>query len=88
MLFLWCLLPFLVLMVLVGNRRVNEEEDSGHSHSDPMNEGEESGERGDFEADGGGLSQKLRRVKVVEPLSLYAHMVVIQINLIAVHTPT
>jgi hypothetical protein len=36
-------------MVLFGSRQVNEEDDSGHSHSDPdypMNEGEEGGERG------------------------------------------
>ena len=49
MFFLWFFLPFLVLMVLFGNRHVNEEDDSGHSHSDPdypMNEGEEGGEGG------------------------------------------
>jgi hypothetical protein len=93
MFFLWCFLPFLVLMVLIGSRHVNEEDDSGHSHSDPdysMTEGEEGGEGDDNEVDSppcGGMLQNLRRVEVVEPLSFYAHMVVVQENLIAVHTP-
>jgi hypothetical protein len=55
MIFLWFFLAFLVLMVLFGNRRVNEEDDSGHSHSDPdypMNEGE-GGEGDDNEVDSG-----------------------------------
>jgi hypothetical protein len=59
MFFLWCFLPFLVLMVLIGSRHVNEEDDSGHSHSDPdypMNEGEEGGEGGDNEVDSGKAS--------------------------------
>jgi hypothetical protein len=41
-------------MVLFGSRHVNEEDDSGHSHSDldyPMNEGEEGGEGDDNEVD-------------------------------------
>jgi hypothetical protein len=99
MIFLWFFLAFLVLMVLnFGSRHVNEEDDSGHSHSDPdypMNEGEEGGEGDDNEVDSGkasltplwSMSQNLRRVEVVEPLSFYAHMVVVQENLIAVHTP-
>jgi hypothetical protein len=56
MFFLWFFLPFLVLMVLFGSRHVNEEDDSGHSHSDPdypMNEGEEGGEGDDNEVDSG-----------------------------------
>jgi hypothetical protein len=59
MFFLWFFLPFLVLMVLFGNRHVNEEDDSGHSHSDPdypMNEGEEGGEGDDNEVDSGKAS--------------------------------
>jgi hypothetical protein len=59
MFFLWFFLPFLVLMVLFGSRHVNEEDDSGHSHSDPdypMNEGEEGGEGDDNEVDSGKAS--------------------------------
>jgi hypothetical protein len=60
MIFLWFFLAFLVLMVLnFGNRHVNEEDDSGHSHSDPdypMNEGEEGGEGDDNEVDSGKAS--------------------------------
>jgi hypothetical protein len=59
MFFLWFFLPFLVLMVLFGSRHVNEEYDSGHSHSDPnypMNEGEEGGEGDDNEVDSGKAS--------------------------------
>jgi hypothetical protein len=57
--FLVVFLPFLVLMVLFGSRHVNEEDDSGHSHSDPdylMNEGEEGGEGDDNEVDSGKAS--------------------------------
>jgi hypothetical protein len=46
-------------MVLIGSRHVNEEDDSGHSHSDPdypMNEGEEGGEGDDNEVDSGKAS--------------------------------
>jgi hypothetical protein len=46
-------------MVLFGSRHVNEEDDSGHSHSDPnypMNEGEEGGEGDDNEVDSGKAS--------------------------------
>jgi hypothetical protein len=45
--------------VELGNRHVNEEDDSGHSHSDPdypMNEGEEGGEGDDNEVDSGKAS--------------------------------
>jgi hypothetical protein len=59
MFFLWFFLPVLVLMVLLGSRHVNEEDDSGHSHSDPdypMNEGEEGGEGDDNEVDSGKAS--------------------------------
>jgi hypothetical protein len=60
MIFLWFFLAFLVLMVLnFRNRHVNEEDDSGHSHSDPdypMNEGEEGGEGDDNEVDSGKAS--------------------------------
>jgi hypothetical protein len=59
MFFLWFFLPFLVLMVLFGSRHVNEEDDSGHSHSDPdypMNEGEEGSEGDDNEVDSGKAS--------------------------------
>jgi hypothetical protein len=60
MIFLWFFLAFLVLMVLnFGNRHVNEEDDSGHSHSNPdypMNEGEEGGEGDDNEVDSGKAS--------------------------------
>jgi hypothetical protein len=60
MIFLWFFLAFLVFMVLnFGNRHVNEEDDSGHSHSDldyPMNEGEEGGEGDDNEVDSGKAS--------------------------------
>jgi hypothetical protein len=63
MIFLWFFLAFLVLMVLnFGNRHVNEEDDSGHSHSDPdypMNEGEEGGEGDDNEVDSGKASLTL-----------------------------
>jgi hypothetical protein len=95
MFFLWHFLPFLVLMVLFGSRHVNEEDDSGHSHSDPdypMNEGEEGGEGDDNEVDSGKASltplwRYVTKLEVVEPLSFYAHMVVVHENLIAVHTP-
>jgi len=40
MFFLWFLLPFFILMVLVGNRHEREEVDSGHSLSDPLYEDE------------------------------------------------
>jgi hypothetical protein len=46
-------------MVFIGSRHVNEEDDSGHSHSDleyPMNEGEEGGEGDDNEVDSGRAS--------------------------------
>jgi hypothetical protein len=39
--FLWFMVPFFILTVWVGNRHEREEEDSGHSHSDPLYEDEE-----------------------------------------------
>jgi hypothetical protein len=38
MVFFWFIIPFLVLMVLAGNRHQREEEDSGHSHDEPQYE--------------------------------------------------
>jgi hypothetical protein len=41
------IIPFLVLMVLVGNRHWREEEDSGHSHDEPQYEDGERFEEGE-----------------------------------------
>jgi hypothetical protein len=41
MVYLWFIIPFLVLMVLMGRRLQGEEEDSGDSHDDPQYEARE-----------------------------------------------
>jgi hypothetical protein len=38
MVFFWFIIPFLVLMVLLGRRHRREEDDSGDSHDDPQYE--------------------------------------------------
>jgi hypothetical protein len=38
MVFFWFIIPFLVLMVMVGRRHRREEDDSGDSHNDPQYE--------------------------------------------------
>jgi hypothetical protein len=56
MVFFWFIIPFLVLMVLAGNRHQREEEDSGHSHDDPEyedGEGFEEDEEGEEGNEGG-----------------------------------
>jgi hypothetical protein len=45
MVFLWFIIPFFILMVFVGNRHQRNEEDSDHTHSDPLHEDEEGFER-------------------------------------------
>jgi hypothetical protein len=51
-------LLFLILMVFVGNRHAREEEDSGHSHSDPLYEDGE-GLEGD---EGGKVAMKVEKL--------------------------
>jgi hypothetical protein len=41
MVFLWFIIPFFIIMVFVGTRHQKEEEDSGHTHSDPLYQDQE-----------------------------------------------
>jgi hypothetical protein len=61
MVFLWFIIPFLVLMVLSTNRHQREEEDSGHSHDDPEYEDGEG-----FEED-----EEVKRAMKVENLQCF-----------------
>lgn len=92
--FLWFLLPFLVLMVLSGGRHEREEEYSGHSdllYEDEEGEGDESED--DNASNKTSLTPswkyvtKLEGRKGVEPQNFYASMIVIKENLILVHIP-
>jgi hypothetical protein len=56
MVFFWFIIPFLVLMVLVGTRHQREEEDSGHSHDDPQYEDGEGFEEDEEGNEGGKAS--------------------------------
>jgi hypothetical protein len=47
---------FLILMVLVGNMHEREEEDNGHSHSEPLYEYEEGFEGDESDNEGGKTS--------------------------------
>jgi hypothetical protein len=51
--FLLVIIPFFILMVLVGTRHQREEEDSGHAHDDPQYEDDEGFEE-DKEGNEGG----------------------------------
>ena len=92
--FLWFLLPFLVLMVLARGRHDREEEYSGHS--DPLYEDEEGeGDEGEDDNESNKTSlaplckyvTKLEGGKGLEPQNFYASMIAIKENLILVHIP-
>jgi hypothetical protein len=59
MVFFWFIIPFLVLMVLVGTRHQREEEDSGHSHDDPQYEDGEG-----FEEDEEEMKREMKVTKL------------------------
>jgi hypothetical protein len=87
------MVPFFMLMVLVGNRHMREEENNGHSHSEPLYKDEESLEEDERGKEGGKTSftplwrfvTKLDRGKGVEPLNFYVSMIVIKEKFIPVH---
>jgi hypothetical protein len=49
MVFFWFIIPFFILMVLVGTMHQRKEEDSGHTLSDPLYESEEGLEGNEVE---------------------------------------
>jgi hypothetical protein len=64
MVFFWFIIPFLVLMVLVGRRHRREEDDSGDSHDDPRYEAGEEG----FEEEEGNEEGNVGHKGLLRPL--------------------